>query len=460
MTIVRGMPRDVLLLDPSGSLASLGRCFQQACGEGARLLTVTSTTALLDALQDHDLVVVHQRWGDGERSGEGVVAAIRQHDPDIPTVMVAERGSVEDASAAVAAGANDFMVQGEDLDDRVTTQLTKLRQLMRHINDKRQLARDNEQLRQALRPLHSVVGKSTLITTILKRVERLGPIPRPVLIVGERGTGKELVARALHRASRRRGPLVAVNCAALSDALIDSEMFGHERGAFSGAQARHIGKFEQAHNGTLFLDEIGNMSLAFQQKMLRAVEYGKFCRVGGDREVDVATRIVAATNAPLAERIAGGAFLADLYDRLAFEVIEVPPLRARRDDIPLLAQHFMRLFVEEVPSLGDKRLSEDALAFLANHDFPGNIRELKNIIERAVYRDTTDEITPDDLGLTRAPTAPHNGGLFRERMAALECELVASALRDTHNNQAEAARALGLKYHQLRYLMKKYSLGG
>ena len=453
------MPRDLLLLDPTDTLGELARYLLIACGDEARLTTVKTTAALLDELSAHDLVVVHERLGDGEQDGRAVVQAIRTRDRDIPTVIVAERGSVQQAAAAIAAGANDFLVQGERLDDRITTQLGKLRQLMRHIAEKRQLASDNEQLRRELTGVHGLVGDSPALQRILSTIDRVGAIPRPVLIVGERGTGKELVARALHRASGRDGPIVAVNCAALADSLIDSEMFGHERGAFSGADSRHIGKLELAERGTLFLDEVGNMSLALQRKMLRAVEYRRFCRVGGERELEVTARFVAATNAPLAERIAAGSFLADLYDRLAFEVIEVPPLRQRRTDIPKLAQHMLMRFMEEVPALRGKRLSEEALALLCEHDFPGNIRELKNIIERAAYRDTSDEITPEDLDLPAAdPHRSAGGGLFRERMDALERELVAAALDQAQHNQAAAARALGLKYHQLRYLMKKHGV--
>jgi len=267
------------------------------------------------------------------------------------------------------------------------------------------------------------------------------------------------VARAIHSASTNpSAPILVVNCAAFSDELLDSTLFGHEKGSFTGAERRTIGKFERADGGTLFLDEIGNMSMSFQQKIMRVVEYGTFRRVGGHEEIKVNTRVIAATNADMAEKMKKGEFMRDLYDRLAFEIIDLPPLKDRKGDIPILAEHFMNRFMNEIPAFGGKRLSKKALDMLARYSFPGNIRELKNIIERAVYRDTTNEITPEDLDLKTGgdPIDLIEGNTFDEKVKSFELCLLKSALRTGKGKQAEAARILGLSYHQFRYHLKKY----
>jgi DNA-binding NtrC family response regulator len=297
------------------------------------------------------------------------------------------------------------------------------------------------------------------MTDVVRRISRVAKVPRPVLIVGERGTGKELIARAIHREGHNAsGPFVAVNCAALPDTLLESELFGHEKGAFTGAAHATQGKFEQASGGTLFLDEIGNMSLPFQQKILRVVEYRRFTRVGGKDEIQVTTRIIAATNADLKERMRKGHFLPDLYDRLAFEEIRVPPLRDREGEIEHLAEFFLNQFMNEVPAFAGKRLSQTAIDLLYGYDFPGNVRELKNIIERAVYRDTTNELTPEDIGLLGDPGFQAMGGTFTDKVVSFERQLLADALRTAGGNRAQAARSLGLRYHQLRHLLTKHGL--
>jgi transcriptional regulator with GAF, ATPase, and Fis domain len=292
---------------------------------------------------------------------------------------------------------------------------------------------------------------------LIAQIERVAHIPRPLLIVGERGTGKELVARAIHFASGRpAGRMVTINCAAVGDTLLESELFGHERGAFTGADRTRRGLFERADGGTLFLDEIGNMPLPFQQKILRVVEYGTFTPVGGERERKSSARIVAATNADLRATIARGDFLGDLYDRLAFEVIEVPPLRERPDDVALLAQRFLDQFAEEIPAFRGKRLAASALAQLRDYPFPGNVRELKNLIERAAYRDTTNEITPEDIGLLPDAEPATSGAGFREQVDRFSRRLLEHALSAAGGNRAEAARRLRLTYDQFRYYHRKH----
>jgi DNA-binding NtrC family response regulator len=373
---------------------------------------------------------------------------LRRADPTAPVIAVVDRGTVEVAAAVSAAGASDLFVVGDHLVDRVRTLLAKLAPLLR-------LRAENQELRSAEQTRWALLGECEAMIALRETITRVSRIPRPVLIEGERGSGKELVARAIHAASGARGSLVTVNCAAFPDALLESELFGHERGAYTGADRRAPGKFEQADGGTLFLDEIGAMSLPFQQKILRVVEYGDFTRVGGAVSVRTSCRVVAATNADLRARATEGRFLADLYDRLAFEVIAVPPLRERGDDVVLLAQTFLAAFQAEVSGITRWTLSKDAIDALRTCGFPGNVRELKHVIERAAYRPGPPEIGPDDLGL---PVSPAAAG-FVSQIEALERRLLTDALLRSDGNQAAAARSLGLTYDQFRWYYKRRRTG-
>lgn len=321
------------------------------------------------------------------------------------------------------------------------------------------------------------LGQSEPFLEFQERLSRVAPVDRPVLLVGERGTGKELAARRLHFLSKRwKGPLVAINCSALAPSLIESELFGHERGAFTGAEVRRAGRFEAADGGTLFLDEIGNTPVQVQEKILRVVEYGTFERVGSSQSVDVDVRIVAATNADLVGLVETGQFKQDLLDRLSFEVLFLPPLRERREDILLLATHFaarmgFELGREEIPQFGD-----EAVKALENYTWPGNVRELKNLVERAVYRSHSaviDDIAFDPFrphagdGLTqkeivepdenKAPIEEFSKKPFKEAVRTLEVCLLRQALERTKYNQRKACRLLGLTYHQFRGLYRKYA---
>ncbi len=372
---------------------------------------------------------------------------------------VSEIDSMQAAADAILLGANDFLVRTPPLDDRVKLLLLKLTPIRRWLEETKSLERETARLHQAEDIRYHIVGNSPQMMEVVDRLARVAKVPRPVLIAGERGTGKELVARAIHREGRNAsGPFIAVNCAALPDTLLESELFGHEKGAFTGAAHTTQGKFEQASGGTLFLDEIGNMSIPFQRKILRVVEYRRFTRVGGKEEIQVETRIIAATNADLKEKMRKGHFLPDLFDRLAFEEIRVPPLREREGEIEILAQYFLDQFMKEVPAFAGKRLSQRAIDLLYGYDFPGNVRELKNIVERAVYRDTTNELTPEDIGLLGDHRFQAIGGNFNDKVKSFERQLLADALRSANGNRAQAARSLGLRYHQLRHLLKKHGL--
>ncbi|MFO8007127.1 MAG: phage shock protein operon transcriptional activator [Candidatus Brocadiia bacterium] len=326
------------------------------------------------------------------------------------------------------------------------------------------------------------LGESDAFLNFQQQVSRAAAVDRPVLIVGERGAGKELAARRLHYLSRRwEEPLVTLNCAALAPSLIESELFGHEAGAFTGATTRRTGRFETADGGSLFLDEIANIPLEVQEKILRVVEYGTFERVGSAESITVDVRIIGATNADLTALAADGRFKRDLLDRLSFEVLFLPPLRERGEDVLLLATHFAARMAVEMDLEGAPEFSEQVEQRLMDYDWPGNVRELKNAIERAVYRagsaavdrvdfrpldspyapPTRAEDVPDEEpAKAEARTAPPTPDLetpLREAVRELEVSMVREALRRAKHNQKEAARLLGLTYHQFRYLYRKYA---
>ena len=328
-----------------------------------------------------------------------------------------------------------------------------------------------------IRELATPLGESGAFMDVLDRVSRLARLDRPCLVVGERGTGKELIAARLHYLSRRWDkPFVAVNCAALSEDLLDSELFGHEAGAFTGARDRRIGRFERADGGTLLLDEIATASSRVQEKILRVVEYGEMERVGGGRTLRVDVRVVGATNVDLPAEVAAGRFRADLLDRLAFEVVTLPPLRARREDIMVLAQHFAVAMARELGRPLFAGFSPGAEASLIGHDWPGTVRELKNAVERAVARTVAEEPvaevaldpfdSPHRLASAVAlptrrppPAAGRPPASLKDRVAGYERRLVAEAMAAADGNGAAAARSLGLGYHRFRRLLAKHDLG-
>ncbi|WP_413907611.1 phage shock protein operon transcriptional activator [Desulfobacula sp.] len=339
------------------------------------------------------------------------------------------------------------------------------------------------------------IGQSETFLEFQERISKVAPIERPVLILGERGTGKELAASKIHFLSKRwQKPLITLNCSALTSTLIGSELFGYEKGAFTGAASRQEGRFEKASEGTLFLDEIGTIPMEVQEKILRVVEYGSFERVGSSESIHVDVRIVAATNVDLFLMVQSGEFKQDLLDRLSFEVIYVPPLRKRKGDILVLANHFAARMAFELGRDEIPRISSQALKTLEDYSWPGNIRELKNVIERATYKSLSDEIKEisfdpfnnpygdvlenrlmgkkkkrdeahQDSKILDESNAGESGDImgqilkkpFRQAIGELEFYLLSKALKECRFNQKKAAKRLGLSYDQFRGIQKKYS---
>ncbi|MCH5051068.1 phage shock protein operon transcriptional activator [Pectobacterium aquaticum] len=322
-----------------------------------------------------------------------------------------------------------------------------------------------------LQEKENLLGEANSFLEVLEQVSQLAQLNKPVLVIGERGTGKELIASRLHYLSPRwQGPFVSLNCAALNENLLDSELFGHEAGAFTGAQKRHLGRFERADGGTLFLDELATAPMLVQEKLLRVIEYGMLERVGGRDQLQVDVRLVCATNDDLPALAASGKFRADLLDRLAFDVVQLPPLRERQQDIMLLADNFAIQMCRELHLPLFPGFTPAARETLLNYDWPGNIRELKNVVERSVYRHGDSEQPLDAIILNpfrRTPTVQETRTAINQPDLPLEMKpwlleqeksLIDRALNQAKFNQRKAAELLGLTYHQLRGLLKKHDI--
>lgn len=322
-----------------------------------------------------------------------------------------------------------------------------------------------------LRELPEAIGNSEVFLEFQTKLSRVAKIDRPVLIIGERGTGKELAANRLHFLSRRwDGPLVSLNCASLGESVLESELFGHEVGAFTGASKRREGRFEMAEGGTLFLDEIGLVSMSVQEKILRAVEYGMFERLGSSQSILVDARIIGATNANLIEMTEKGTFKGDLLDRLSFEVLHLPPLRFRLGDILYLAKRFAGSMAQELGFASTPTFSASAVRLLEAYSWPGNVRELKNVVERSVYRHGEGRINEIDFDPFKSPFEKaavkpdvEDKALLEspalsltEEVRSLEIRRLKAAMETCRNKQTDAAEALGLSYHQFRALYRKY----
>lgn len=426
-----------------------------------------------------ELVVLDLDFGPGEPDGLEILRQIRAARPDLPVIILTGKGSVDSAVAAVQGGAADFIEKDLFVEDKLELSMEKVERMLHVLRENARLRAENETLgaanealgaenvfyRSELGSRYHIVSASPKVDAILQQVEQIASIPRPVLVRGERGTGKELIAAALHYGGdRAERPFVKLNCAALSESLLESELFGHEKGAFTGASDTRRGRFETADGGTLFLDEIGNTTLEFQQNLLRVLEYQEFERIGGNRTIKVDVRVVAATNTDLEAEINAGRFRADLYDRLRFTEVQLPPLRERREDIRPLVEYFARELEREVTSIPRRPFGNEALMTMEAYGWPGNVRELKFAVERALCVAQGDivnlgDLPPEVVGPSVAGN-PDMGGTFDEQMTSIERGILQLAMEGCDGSQKDAAAALGLTYDRFRHILRKHGLTG
>jgi two-component system response regulator PilR (NtrC family) len=436
--------------------------------DGYEVLLAENGAVAVDLLKRErvDILITDIRMP--QMSGVDVLREAKKIDPDIISIVMTAFASTDTAVEALRLGAADYVHKSPGAANEVRLRVRKEM-------ERRHLQRENVLLKRALQTAHSfsnIVGRSEPMLAVFQLIETIAPTNSTVLITGESGTGKELVARAIHVHSIRKDkPFVAVNCGALSETLLDSELFGHMRGAFTGADTNKKGLIEVADKGTIFLDEIGEMSPLVQVKVLRVLQERRFRRLGGTEEVDADIRVIAATNRDLSKMVAGGGFREDLFYRINVIPIRLPALRERVEDIPFLAEHFVGRFAQQM----GKRItgmSGDALACLKAYPWPGNIRELENAVERAVALERTPAILVDSLPEQVRETAPiqlpvnvqagdgfPEGGIdLEQHVQHIEREYIAEALRRAGGVKVKAAELLGMSFRSFRYYMKKYNL--
>jgi two-component system response regulator PilR (NtrC family) len=403
-----------------------------------------------------EMVITDVKLPDGD--GIEILRHVKSASPETVVIVMTAYGNTQTAVAALKLGAHDYLVKPFDIDE--------LKLVVRSALEKQQLKEENLLLKTELHTqsrLDRILGVSPSMAAVFKLVRSVAPTGSTVLITGESGTGKELVARAIHTISPRRdAPFVSINCGALPENLLESELFGHMKGAFTDAHQNKKGLFEAAHRGTLFLDEAGETPPSMQVKLLRALQERKIRRVGGTDETEVDVRVIAATNRPLEGLVRERRFREDLFYRLSVIPIRIPPLRDRREDVPLLAEHFLRRFGKEMGKTVT-RISPEAMARLESYAWPGNVRELENVIERAVALETTPAIREERLPETLYPQQPpmedpglQEGFSLDAHLRSIEASLLHKALQQSAGDRAVAARLLGISQRSLRYLIQKH----
>lgn len=448
--------RILIVDDEEGMRRLLGRILTR---EGYDTTTAANGADALRLVANErfDLVVTDIKMP--EMDGLQLLQEIRQYEPSLPVIVITAYGTVENAVQALRAGAYDYITKPFEADEIKLT--------VAKVIERERLLAENRYLHEQLEDLYAfsgIIGSSAAMQQVYEMASSVAVSNANVLITGESGTGKELLARSIHFSSQRKDkPFVVLNCAALSEGVLESELFGHEKGAFSGALDTRKGRFERADQGTLFIDEVAEMSMAAQVKLLRVIQEHEFERVGGNKTISIDVRIVAATNKVLEEQVKEGKFREDLYYRLNVVNINVPPLRSRREDIEALSRHFMEKYVTETGKKIDD-IAPRALSCLLAHDWPGNVRELQNAIERAVVLSKGSVLTPRDFpqGLQGDDQIclqlPEKGGSLTEILEDLEKQLILQTLQREDGSQTRAADTLGIKRTTLRYKMEKYGM--
>jgi len=450
------MRKSILIVDDEESIRqTLGGILAD---EGYEVMTAGSGEDALKIIEEElPNLVLLDIWLPG-MDGIEVLKAIRSNYPQIRVVMISGHGTIETAVKATKLGAFDFIEKPLSLENVIL--------VANHALDMIRLEEENVLLREKIHNEYELTGNSPAIVELKEVIALVAQTNAWILIMGENGTGKELVARSLHRRSKRaEKPFVEVNCAAIPEELIESELFGHEKGAFTGATAKKRGKFDLAHEGTLFLDEVADMSLKAQAKILRILQEKKFERVGGNTFIMTDVRVLAATNKDLETEMETGRFRQDLFYRLNVIPLVIPPLRERKEDIPALVECFLRDFAVKEGE-APKRLSDDAINVLLRHSWPGNVRELKNIIERLVIMTPSDVITAKDIPvlgmgtdkIPEEPCVPISADSYREAKMDFERQFLVKKLKEFNGNISRTAEAIGLERSNLHRKIKSYGI--
>lgn len=449
-------PKILVVEDDRNALTGLLKLLQKEGYETSGAISAYEALALMDT-QHYDLILTDMKLP--KLGAISLIDEIKKKDADLPIIVMTAYSSIDNAVAVIKRGAEEYLTKPINMNE--------LKHKLEKIWERQQLLKDNEELKARLKrkqPFPDLVGNTLEMRNVFKTVRDVAPSTATVLIHGETGVGKELVAQAIHQSSARKdGPFVVLHCAALADGVLESELFGHEKGSFTGALYTRKGRFELAHKGTLFLDEVAEMSQHVQIKLLRVIETGQFERVGGESTRQVDVRLIAATNKDLSKEVAVGRFREDLYYRLNVIRIDIPPLRERKADIPLLVDYFLIRYARKNQK-NIKGISPEAMRLLKDYSWPGNVRELENAIERAVVLCKKSIIGPEHLPPELTPEEGVVSPLLEVRIGTplkeVEKEVILKTLELTGGNKTDAAKLLGISTRKVEYKVKEWKVGG